>query len=99
MPLFDSVHADLAAAVERNCVCQTASNATEKVVCAPHRMLTEDQRALNGLFFVRRIANRLRVEEYFAGFGHSSSSAITLASMLPESSRGSSTEASREGGH
>ena len=32
--------------------------------CAPHRMLTEDQRALNGLLFARRMAERLRREEF-----------------------------------
>ena len=32
--------------------------------CAPHRMLTEDQRALNGLLFARRMAERLRHEEF-----------------------------------
>jgi len=32
--------------------------------CAPHRMLTEDQRALNGLLFVRRMAERLSREEF-----------------------------------
>jgi hypothetical protein len=32
--------------------------------CAPHRMLTEDQRALNGLLFVRRVVDRLRREEF-----------------------------------
>jgi hypothetical protein len=32
--------------------------------CAPHRMLTEDQRALNGLLFARRMAERLQREEF-----------------------------------
>ena len=32
--------------------------------CAPHRMLTEDQRALNGLLFARRMAERLSREEF-----------------------------------
>jgi hypothetical protein len=32
--------------------------------CAPHRMLTEDQRALNGLLFARRMAERLSHEEF-----------------------------------
>jgi hypothetical protein len=66
LPPLDSVHADLTEAVERNCVCQSASDGTDKIVCAPHRMLTEDQRALNGLLFIRRIAHRLRLEEHFA---------------------------------
>jgi hypothetical protein len=32
--------------------------------CAAHRMLTEDQRALNGLVFVRRVVNRMKREEF-----------------------------------
>lgn len=33
--------------------------------CNPHRMLSEDQRALDGLLFVRRMADRLRREEFW----------------------------------
>jgi hypothetical protein len=36
------------------------------VTCAPHRMLTDDQRALNGLLFARRMAQRLLGEEFTA---------------------------------
>ena len=34
--------------------------------CAAHRMLIEDQRAMDGLLFARRMADRLKREE-FAG--------------------------------
>ena len=33
------------------------------VTCAPHRMLLEDQRALDGLLFARRFAARFQHEE------------------------------------
>ena len=42
--------------------------------CAPHRMLTEDQRALNGLLFARRLVERLRREELTRTRGSSSRS-------------------------
>lgn len=32
--------------------------------CAPHRMLVEDQRAVNGLLFGRKIMGRLLLEEW-----------------------------------
>jgi hypothetical protein len=32
--------------------------------CSPHRMLTHDQRAVNGLLFMRHLADRLRQEEF-----------------------------------
>jgi hypothetical protein len=45
------------------------------VTCAPHRMLTDDQRALNGLLFARRMAQRLLGEEF---------SAVELAGSTPQ---------------
>jgi hypothetical protein len=35
-----------------------------RATCAAHRMLSEDQRALDGLLFERYIANRLKREEF-----------------------------------
>jgi len=35
-------------------------------VCAPHRILAEDQRVLDGLLFARRDARRLRDQEWTA---------------------------------
>jgi hypothetical protein len=55
---------DLVNAIARNCTCEFGLMGIRLVTCAPHRMLTEDQRALNGLLFARRMANRLRIEEF-----------------------------------
>ena len=50
-------------AIERNCACTWASTGQLAVMCAAHRMLVDDQRALNGLLFARRIVDRLTAEE------------------------------------
>lgn len=55
---------DLVNAVARNCQCEFAAAGTRISTCSPHRMLIEDQRALNGLLFARRIAERLQGEEW-----------------------------------
>lgn len=55
---------DLVNAVARNCSCEFGMMGVRLSICAPHRMLVEDQRALNGLLFVRRISERLRSEEW-----------------------------------
>jgi hypothetical protein len=55
---------ELAEAVGRNCVCVHDANGWRTQTCAPHRMLTDDQRALNGLAFYRQIAGQLRLEEF-----------------------------------
>ena len=57
---------DLAAAINRNCTCQYDLDEERTVTCSPHRMLTDDQRALDGLVFMRQIADRLRIEEFAA---------------------------------
>ena len=54
---------DLVNAIARNCTCEFGLMGVRLATCAPHRMLTEDQRALNGLLFARRMAERLRCEE------------------------------------
>jgi hypothetical protein len=54
----------LTAAIERNCACQYGSDGAPTATCAPHRMLTDDQRALNGLLFYKQIATRLQREEF-----------------------------------
>jgi len=51
------------------------------VTCAPHRMLTDDQRALNGLLFARRMAQRLRGEEFSAIEPAASSMQLSLTSV------------------
>ena len=55
---------DLVNAIARNCTCEFGLLGVRLATCAPHRMLTEDQRALNGLLFARRMAERLRREEF-----------------------------------
>ena len=57
---------DLAAAINRNCTCQCDLGEERTVTCSPHRMMTDDQRALDGLVFMRQIADRLRIEEFAA---------------------------------
>jgi hypothetical protein len=50
-------------AVDHNCACEFWMNV--RLSCCPaHRMLVEDQRALDGLLFARRIADQLRREEW-----------------------------------
>ena len=53
---------DLLAALQRHCTC-AYTQGLRTSVCAGHRMLVEDQRALDGLLFVRRLADRFRREE------------------------------------
>jgi hypothetical protein len=50
--------------VARNCTCEFGLMGVRLTTCGPHRMLMEDQRALDGLLFVRRMAERLRREEF-----------------------------------
>ena len=50
-------------AIVHNCTCEFWRNV--RLTCCPaHRMLVEDQRALDGLLFARRISDRLRREEW-----------------------------------
>ena len=51
-------------AIARNCVCEFGLMGVRLSTCAPHRMLTEDQRALDGLLFARHMADRLKSEEF-----------------------------------
>lgn len=55
---------DLVNAIARNCTCEFGLMGVRLATCAPHRMLTEDQRALNGLLFARRMQERLAREEF-----------------------------------
>jgi len=54
---------DLVNAIAHNCACEFGLMGVRMATCGPHAMLIEDQRALNGLLFARRIADRLRKEE------------------------------------
>src|ERR1700738_4518619 len=55
---------DLVNAIARNCTCEFGLMGVRLATCAPHRMLTEDQRALNGLLFALRMAQRWNREEF-----------------------------------
>lgn len=50
-------------AIARYCRCEVGPMGVQLTVCGPHRMLTEDQRALDGLLFARHMADCLRREE------------------------------------
>jgi hypothetical protein len=56
---------DLLRAIQHNCRCVYVQGACTSA-CASHRMLVEDQRTLDRLLFMRRIADRLRLEESMA---------------------------------
>jgi hypothetical protein len=47
--------------IGRNCACGTDKGLA--TLCGPHTMLLSDQRALDGLLFVRQIVRRLLREE------------------------------------
>ena len=55
---------DLANAIARNCSCEFGLMGVRLSTCVPHRILTDDQRVLDGLLFARWLANRLRQEEH-----------------------------------
>ena len=55
---------DLINAIARNCTCEFGMMGVRLSTCPAHLMLMEDQRALDGLLFVRHMAERLRDEEF-----------------------------------
>ena len=55
---------ELVQAFSRYCSCGFNAGGLRVSVCAPHEMLCSDQRAIDGLLFSRRIAARLRNEEF-----------------------------------
>jgi len=56
--------ASLNRALERNCTCEVEESSGARVSCCPgHDMLIHDQRALDGLLFMRVNAATLRREE------------------------------------
>ena len=55
---------DLVNAIGHNCSCDFGLMGARLTTCSSHRMLIEDQRALDGLLFVRRMAARLQREEF-----------------------------------
>jgi hypothetical protein len=54
---------DLMRALDRHCGCQNGLMGVRLTRCGAHD-LTDDQRALNGLLYGRRLAGRLRDEEW-----------------------------------
>jgi hypothetical protein len=50
-------------ALRAHCECHVHEGRT-LTSCASHRMLTRDQRAVDGLLFMRRMAARLKAEEF-----------------------------------
>ena len=55
---------ELLQALSRNCSCVVTAEGVRLSTCAPHQMLSSDQRAIDGLLFARRISSRLRSEEF-----------------------------------
>jgi hypothetical protein len=72
---------DLVNAIARNCTCEFGLMGVRLATCAPHRMLTDDQRALNGLLFARRMTKRLLSEEFSRANNPSASPALSLTSL------------------
>ena len=54
---------ELLLAVRQHCTCEVDSGRLV-ATCAAHAMLARDQRAVNGLLFMRRLAERLLAEEF-----------------------------------
>jgi len=54
----------LVRSINNNCECDFGASGALRKVCGAHRMLTQDQRALNGLLFGRAILERLLHEEW-----------------------------------
>jgi hypothetical protein len=57
-------YVDLTRVLSRNCGCEVGLMRIGTRACPAHQMLAEDQRALNGLLFVRRMAARFQDEEW-----------------------------------
>jgi hypothetical protein len=54
---------ELLAIVAQHCAC-VWSGPLRRSCCASHQLLIQDQRVLDGLIFARRLADRLRREEW-----------------------------------
>ncbi len=55
---------DLLQALSRHCACVINAEGLRLSTCSTHRMLTDDQRAIDGLLWARRIRARLQAEEF-----------------------------------
>ena len=54
---------ELLHAVRLHCACETGDGRM-LTICSAHAMLARDQRAVDGLLFMRRMAERLLAEEF-----------------------------------
>jgi DNA replication protein DnaC len=54
---------ELLHAVRQHCTCEVEQGRM-LAMCAAHRMLARDQRAVDGLLFMRRMTERLLAEEF-----------------------------------
>jgi hypothetical protein len=59
---------ELLHAIQQHCTCEIDSGRM-LAVCAAHAMLARDQRAVDGLLFMRQIAERLLHEEFDTSCG------------------------------
>ena len=57
---------ELLQALSRNCSCVVTAEGVRLSTCAPHQMLVNEQRAIDGLLFARRIRQQLESEEFAA---------------------------------
>jgi hypothetical protein len=55
---------DLLGSMQRHCACEFDKAGARVRTCGPHEALVHNQRFLDGLLFARRIADRLRAEEW-----------------------------------
>ena len=67
---------ELLEVVGKYCNCATDAKGERTTTCEPHRMVVEDQRAVDGLLFARHIASRLRLEELGSGASRNKASAL-----------------------
>ena len=54
---------ELEAAIRHNCECTFNDDGSMNDMCKPHRMMLDDQRALDGLLFMRKQVKKLREGE------------------------------------
>ena len=57
---------ELLRALSHNCTCVVSADGVRLSTCPPHQLLVDDQRAIDGLLFARRIADQLKAEEFEA---------------------------------
>jgi hypothetical protein len=73
---------ELLQALSRNCSCVVTAEGVRLSTCAPHEMLSSDQRAVDGLLFARRIVPRLRSEEFSLVTGEAEAPGLVSEALL-----------------